>query len=487
MKHDIFLYNTLSRQKEIFEPLHPDTVGMYVCGPTVYGDGHLGHARSAITFDTLFRLLRGGGYKVRYVRNITDVGHLENDSDCGEDKLAKQARIEKLEPMEVAGHYTNSYKTQMAQLGCLPPSIEPQASGHIPEQIELCEEILQKGFAYEREGSIYFDVRKYATSNHYGELSGRNLDDIVEGTRSLDGQGEKDFSADFALWKAASPTHIMRWKSPWGVGFPGWHAECSAMSRKYLGDRFDIHGGGIDLMFPHHECEIAQSTVAFGKNPAKYWLHNNMITLAGKKMGKSLGNAISLSQFFGGDHPLLERAYSPMVIRFFILTAHYRSTLDFSNEALIAAEKGFTRLAQAQSTLHKLDTQSGGEPTGELYKKCMEALCDDMNTPIAMAHLFDATRLVNSLVDGKEKLSQSEIHDLRLTFDTVIMDYLGLTPAVNMSDNSEQLSAAMELLIEIRSEAKKTKDFATSDKIRDRLNEAGITLKDRADGTDWSI
>ncbi|MFI3288328.1 MAG: cysteine--tRNA ligase [Rikenellaceae bacterium] len=488
MKKDIFLYNSLSRTKELFEPINNDTVGMYVCGPTVYGDGHLGHARSAISFDILFRMLRESGYRVRYVRNITDVGHLENDADSGEDKLAKQARIEKLEPMEVAQHYTNAYRAQMAQMGCLPPSIEPLASGHIIEQIDLAKAILDKGYAYESEGSIYFDVKKYAEDFKYGELSGRNIEDIVSGTRELDGQSEKRFSADFALWKKASPSHIMRWGSPWSDGFPGWHAECSAMGRKYLGESFDIHGGGMDLLFPHHECEIAQSTAAFGHSSAKYWLHNNMITLAGQKMGKSLGNAISLTQFFSGEHKLLERAYSPMVIRFFILTAHYRSTLDFTNEALIAAEKGYLRLLSAQEVLRKMDTLEGYVENNELLDKCSEAISDDMNTPIAIAHLFDATKIVNSVQDGKMKLSAEEIHALRLAFDKVIEGYLGLKrEGVEAGTGSEALSGAMELLLEIRSDAKNARDFATSDKIRDRLQSAGIVLKDRADGTDWEV
>ncbi len=488
MKKDIFLHNSLTRKKEKFQPLHPDVVGMYVCGPTVYGEGHLGHARSAISFDILFRLLKQTEYKVRYVRNITDVGHLENDADSGEDKLAKQARLEKLEPMEVAQHYTNSYRAQMAALGCLPPSIEPLASGHIIEQIELAQTILDKGYAYESNGSIYFDVRKYAKDFNYGELSGRNIEDIVSGTRDLDGQSEKQFSADFALWKKASPSHIMRWNSPWSIGFPGWHAECSAMGRKYLGESFDIHGGGMDLLFPHHECEIAQSTAAFGHSSAKYWLHNNMITLAGKKMGKSLGNAISLSQFFAGSHPLLERAYSPMVIRFFILTAHYRSTLDFTNEALIAAEKGFQRLLSAQEALRKMDKIEGMEAQSELLDKCHEAIADDLNTPIAISYLFDAVKTVNSVQDGKMKLSAEEIHALRVTFDKVLGDFLGLeSEGAAGSAGGDALSGAMELLLEIRAEAKKARDFATSDKIRDRLQSAGITIKDRADGADWEV
>ncbi len=491
MKGDIFLYNSLSRKNEKFIPIVEGKASMYVCGPTVYGAGHLGHARSAISFDILFRLLKESQYKVRYVRNITDVGHLENDSDSGEDKLIKQARIEQIEPMEVAQHYTNLYREEMAALGCLPPSIEPLASGHIIEQIELTQKILDSGMAYESNGSIYFDMQKYAQSHDYGTLSGRKLDDIVSGTRELDGQSEKHFSADFALWKNASPAHIMRWKSPWGDGFPGWHAECSAMSRKYLGETFDIHGGGMDLLFPHHECEIAQSTAAFGESPARYWLHNNMITLAGKKMGKSLGNAISLEQFFSGEHPLLERAYSPMIIRFFILTAHYRSTLDFTNEALQAAEKGFLRLCSALSVLKKRDAIQGtqiNEDSNELLKKCRTAIADDLNTPIAIAHLFDATKRVNSFVDGKEKIEAEELHQIRIAFEMVMEQYLGLRCSVDEGGASnDALSAAMELLLEIRSEAKRNKDFATSDMIRDKLTEAGVTIKDRPEGSQWSL
>ncbi len=490
MKPEIFLQNSLSGVKEKFEPLNPNTVGLYVCGPTVYGQGHLGHARSAISFDILFRLLQNSGYKVRYVRNITDVGHLENDADTGEDKLQKQARLEQLEPMEVAQFYTNAYREQIKALGCLPPSIEPQASGHIIEQIELTKTILDKGLAYEANGSIYFDVQKYAqTTGEYGKLSGRILDDIVSGTRTLDGQSEKRFSADFALWKKAADSHIMRWPSPWSDGFPGWHAECTAMSRKYLGEQFDIHGGGMDLLFPHHECEIAQSRAAYGKAPAKYWLHNNMITVGGQKMGKSLGNAISLNEFFSGNHPMLQQAYTPMTIRFFMLMAHYRSTLDFTNEALIAAQKGLVRLTTAQQALHKIDTLDNVPTENTLLEKCTTAVADDLNTPIAIAHLFDAVKRVNSHLDGKETMSPEEIRAHRLAFDNVMEELLGIQTNPETNDKSTAaLNTAVEMLIEIRTKAKTNKDFTTSDKIRDTLATAGIELKDKPDNkTDWTL
>lgn len=493
----IYLYNTLSRSKQEFVPLRPPMVGLYVCGPTVYGEGHLGHARAAITFDILFRLLTAQGYAVRYVRNITDVGHLEHDADDGEDKLAVKARLEQKEPMEVAQYYTNKYHDAMRALNVLSPSIEPRASGHIIEQIELVEKIIANGYAYLRSGSVYFDVRKYAEKYPYGELSGRNLDDIVSGTRALDGQSEKHFAADFALWKKASKEHIMRWNSPWGAGFPGWHCECSAMSAKYLGSPFDIHGGGMDLMFPHHECEIAQSTAASGHSPAKYWLHNNMITIGGQKMGKSLGNFITLTEFFTGSHKLLSKAYDPMVIRFFILMAHYRSTLDFSDEALLAAEKGFLKLMQAWKTIRelapagvelqgvaKVDEKCGGE----LLQKCIDALSDDMNTPIAVAHLFDGVKTINSVKDGLLTLSQQELQQLRYTFDTVLGDILGVDYAGVSGGGAGdgRLPAVMDIVLEIRANAKANRDFATSDLIRDSLKAANITVQDGKEGTTWN-
>ncbi|WP_454891526.1 cysteine--tRNA ligase, partial [Alloprevotella tannerae] len=408
-EHKLFIHNTLTRKKEEFKPLHPGRVGMYVCGPTVYGDPHLGHARPAITFDLLFRLLKNEGYKVRYVRNITDVGHLEHDADEGEDKIAKKAKLEQLEPMEVAQHYSNRFHKAMDDLNVLPPSIEPQASGHIIEQEALVQKILDNGYAYERNGSIYFDVEKYNTKYRYGILSGRNLEDTIDASRTLDGVDEKRNQVDFALWKKARPEHIMRWPSPWGDGFPGWHCECTAMGRKYLGDHFDIHGGGMDLVFPHHECEIAQAVAAEGEQMVRYWMHNNMITINGQKMGKSLGNFITLEQFFTGDHPKLDQPYSPMTIRFFILQAHYRSTVDFSNEALQASRKGLDRLMEGFATLGRLAGNEGGEITESyaegLSERCYAALNDDLNSPIVISHLFDACRLINQVADKQTTIT----------------------------------------------------------------------------------
>ena len=413
MENKLVIYNTLSRKKEVFEPLHAPFVGMYVCGPTVYGDAHLGHARPAITFDLVFRYLQHLGYKVRYVRNITDVGHLEHDADVGEDKIAKKARLEKLEPMEVAQYYTDRYHVAMDALNVKRPSIEPRASGHIIEQIEVVEKLIEAGYAYVSNGSVYFDVRKYNdATGRYGCLSGRVIDELLSTTRELDGQSEKHNTADFALWKNASPEHIMRWNSPWGVGFPGWHTECTAMGTKYLGETFDIHGGGMDLLFPHHESEIAQQTGITGHGPCKYWMHNNMITINGQKMGKSLGNFITLSEFFEGSHQMLEKAYSPMTIRFFILQAHYRSTVDFSNEALQAAEKGFGRLMQAYKTLQKLQPSKASSVNVSEYKqRCYDAMNDDLNSPILIAHLFDITKVINSVNDKKETLIQADIDE----------------------------------------------------------------------------
>lgn len=485
----LFLHNTLSRKKEAFTPIVPNHVGMYVCGPTVYGDPHLGHARSALTFDLLFRLLKSLDYKVRYVRNITDVGHLENDADQGEDKIAKYARLQQLEPMEVAQFYTNRYHHYLHLLGALDPSIEPHASGHIIEQIELTKTILNKGYAYESNGSIYFDVEHYAENFNYGELSGRNLEDMQSGGRSDDFQSEKRNATDFALWKKASPEHIMRWPSPWSDGFPGWHCECSAMSKKYLGETFDIHGGGLDLVFPHHECEIAQSNAANGKTSCNYWIHNNMITLNGQKMGKSLGNAISLEQFFTGDHPMLEKAYSPMVVRFFIMQAHYRSTLDFSNEALQATEKGMDRLINAWQTLGKLSASSEStcDNVEKLRTDCMTALCDDMNSPVAIALLFDWTKTINSINDGNLKISQKDLEHLQQTFDLILGDIIGITNQSNDNSPGKALEGAMETLIELRLKARENKDWATSDIIRDKLAHYGIKLKDGKEVTVWEV
>ena len=482
------IYNTLSRKKEEFIPLHAPNVGMYVCGPTVYGDGHLGHARPAITFDILFRYLRHLDYKVRYVRNITDVGHLENDADSGEDKIAKKARLDQLEPMEVVQYYVNRYHKAMEMLNVLPPSIEPFASGHIMEQIEFVQKILDAGFAYESEGSVYFDVEKYNQTNHYGILSGRNIDDMLETTRDLDGQSEKRRSVDFALWKKASPEHIMHWKAPWSEGFPGWHMECSAMGTKYLGEEFDIHGGGMDLMFPHHECEIAQNKAGLGKDSVKYWMHNNMITINGQKMGKSLGNFITLEEFFTGKHSLLTQPFSPMTVRFFILQAHYRSTVDFSSAALEASEKGLSRLMEGYGRLKKLTASpSSTIEVAGLRTKCEEAMCDDLNTPIVISHLFDALRNINLVSDGKETISASDLEELISVFNLFIEDILGLKSESEGSAGNEAYKKAIDLLLNMRLEAKQNKDWATSDKIRNELTALGFEIKDTKDGFEWKI
>lgn len=487
--NNLLIYNSLTRQKQLFKPLHEGRVGMYVCGPTVYGDGHLGHARPAITFDVVYRYLTHLGYKVRYVRNITDVGHLEHDADEGEDKIAKKARLEQLEPMEVVQHYLNRYHDAMARLNVLPPSIEPHASGHIIEQIEYIKKILESGYAYESNGSVYFDVPKYNADHHYGKLSGRNIDELLSETRTLDGQQEKHNPADFALWKKAQPEHIMRWPSPWSDGFPGWHMECSAMSTKYLGQRFDIHGGGMDLMFPHHECEIAQSTAALGHDSAKYWIHNNMITINGQKMGKSLGNFITLEELFTGNHKLLTQAYSPMTIRFFVLQAHYRSTLDFSNEALQAAEKGLDRLMKAVEALDKIkpSEQSTVDPA-ELETRCREALDDDLNSPMAISALFDWVRIINQLVEGQQRITAADLEKLREIVRRYVFDILGLRDEKAASAGGKDLvTPLVNMLLDLRQAAKTEKNWALSDKIRDELTAIGIRVKDRKDGCDWEI
>ena len=488
MENKLVVYNTLSRKKEVFEPLHAPFVGMYVCGPTVYGDAHLGHARPAITFDLVFRYLQHLGYKVRYVRNITDVGHLEHDADEGEDKIAKKARLEKLEPMEVAQYYTDRYHTAMDALNVKRPSIEPRASGHIIEQIEVVKKLLEAGYAYESNGSVYFDVRKYNdATGKYGCLSGRVIDELLSTTRELDGQSEKHNTADFALWKNASPEHIMRWNSPWGVGFPGWHIECTAMGTKYLGETFDIHGGGMDLLFPHHESEIAQQTGITGHGPCKYWMHNNMITINGQKMGKSLGNFITLGEFFEGSHNMLEKAYSPMTIRFFILQAHYRSTVDFSNEALQAAEKGFGRLMQAYKTLQKLQpAKTSSVNVSEYRQKCYDAMNDDLNSPILIAHLFDITKVINSANDKKETLTQADIDELKSIFNTFVFDILGLKDEQS-GDNTVLLDGLISMILDVRQQAKSQKDWTTSDRIRDELQKLGVSIKDGKDGATWTI
>lgn len=489
MEHPLQIYNTLTRKKEQFVPLHEPHVGMYVCGPTVYGDPHLGHARPAITFDVVFRYLQYLGYKVRYVRNITDVGHLEHDADEGEDKIEKKARLEQLEPMEVAQYYTNRYHDAMNALNVLPPSIEPHASGHIIEQEQLVKDILANGFAYESQGSVYFDVVKYNKKHNYGELSGRNIEDMLNQTRALDGQDEKHNQIDFALWKCAQPEHIMRWPSPWSDGFPGWHCECTAMGKKYLGAHFDIHGGGMDLIFPHHECEIAQAVASQGSEMVHYWMHNNMITINGQKMGKSLGNFITLEEFFKGTHKSLAQAYSPMTIRFFILQAHYRSTVDFSNEALQASEKGLARMMEAYAHLMQLTAsdKSTVDIKG-LRARCLEAMNDDLNTPIVISHLFDATRAINSVKDGKATISAENLKEMQEVFHTFLFDILGLKDtSAEGSNSTEAFSKAMDLLLSIRQQAKANKDWATSDRIRNELSEIGFEIKDTRDGAEWKL
>ena len=489
MTQELVIYNTLNREKEVFKPLHAPHVGMYVCGPTVYGDPHLGHARPAITFDLLFRYLQHIGYKVRYVRNITDVGHLESDGDEGEDKIGKKARLEELEPMEVVQFYTNSYHKAMDSLNVLRPSIEPSASGHVMEQIEMTQEILDKGFAYESNGSVYFDVEKYNNSYDYGILSRRDIDEMLETTRELDGQDEKRRSADFALWKKAAPEHIMRWKSPWSVGFPGWHIECSVMSTRYLGGEFDIHGGGLDLLFPHHECEIAQNTVVNDKPSVRYWMHNNMITVNGTKMGKSMGNFINLEEFFNGTHRLLDKAYEPMIIRFFILQSHYRSMVDFSVDALHAAEVALKRLLDASKHIDNIPvSDTSTVEVKALRQKCYDAMNDDLNTPILLSHLFEATRIINSAIAGIEKLSQEDLDELTFLFNTFLFELLGIEDNSALKDTSyEAFEKAVNMLLEMRQEAKRNKDWATSDKIRDDLTKAGFVIKDTATGFEWSL
>ncbi len=488
----LHLYNSLSRKKELFEPLNPPFVGLYVCGPTVYGDPHLGHARAAITFDVIYRYLMYLGYKVRFVRNITDVGHLEHEEEeQGEDKILKKARVEQVEPMEIVQRYTISYHKGMDALNCLRPSIEPTATGHIIEQIELVEKILENGFAYEVDGNVYFDLDKYRQSNSYGELSGKVLEDLQAGSRDTEGMDEKKNPYDFALWKKASPNHIMRWDSPWGEGFPGWHLECTTMSTKYLGNQFDIHGGGLDLQFPHHEAEIAQCRSAHGNDPVKYWVHNNMITIDGAKMSKSAGNFINLEQLFTGDHEKLEKAFNPMTVRFLMLQSHYRSKIDFSNEALIAAEKGLNKLMTAVDLLDviELPDDSPEKDAPEDWEildacdRCHDTMNDDFNTAQVLAALFDLSSKMNALhnkqLDAK-KVSKSAFITMKETMHDFVFDILGLQPISELSNGkTEEL---VNLLIEIRSEAREKKDFATSDKIRDDLQEIGIRLKDDKDG-----
>ncbi|MCX6300772.1 MAG: cysteine--tRNA ligase [Bacteroidia bacterium] len=488
MDNNFTIYNSLSRKKEPFKPLHPPFVGLYVCGPTVYSDAHLGHARPAVTFDMLYRYLKHLEYKVRYVRNITDVGHLENDADEGEDKIEKRARLEHMEPMEVVQKYINNFLKNMEQLNTLHPSIEPRASGHIIEQQEFISKILKKGYAYEINGSVYFDVDKYSKKYDYGKLSGRVLEDLQTNTRSLEGQEEKRNPFDFALWKKASPEHIMRWSSPWSEGYPGWHLECSAMSIKYLGEVFDIHGGGMDLQFPHHECEIAQSTAALGKESVRYWMHNNMITINGQKMARSLNNFITLDQLFSGDHPLLYKAYSPMTIRFFLMQAHYRSTVDFSNEALLAAEKGLQKLMKAHETLKKLKPSlSSTVDISTLKTKCYEAMDDDLNSPTLLSYLFEGVKYINAASDGTERLASGDLEIMKSLFRTFVFEILGLKDEEAGKSNDKLTGDLMKIIINLRQDAKDRKEWGISDKIREELKKTGIILKDMKDGAEWEV
>lgn len=485
MDNKLFITNSLSRTKELFEPINPPFVGMYVCGPTVSGESHLGHSRPYVTFDVIFRYLQFLGYKVRYVRNITDAGHFEEEGRDAEDKVNEKAKLERLEPMELVQKYTNLFHDMMDILNCHRPTIEPTATGHLVEQIDMIQDIIKKGFAYESNGSVYFDVNKYASGNDYGKLSGRIIEDMIAGSRDLEGQDEKRNAADFALWKKAPAEHIMRWNSPWGEGFPGWHIECSAMATKYLGSPFDIHGGGMDLLFPHHESEIAQSKIATGCSPVKYWIHNNMITINGRKMGKSYNNTITLREMFFGGHHLLERGYAPSTVRFFILQTHYRSTLDFSNDALQGAEKGLQRLLNAYETISKLKPASkSSADISKIQADCFNAMNDDFNTAIVVANLFEVARVVNSANAGTESLTESDITLAKKIFDDFLFTIMGIK--IDKQDNSTDLEGIMKLVIEIRADAKTKKDFATADKIRDSLTGLGIEIKDGKEGTMWS-
>lgn len=488
-KQEIKVYNSLSGSKETFKPLLEGNVGMYVCGPTVYSNVHLGNVRTFMSFDMIFRYLKHLGYKVRYVRNITDAGHLTDDADEGEDKIAKKARLEQIEPMEVVQQYTIDFHTILQKFNCLPPSIEPTATGHIIEQIEIIKEIIDNGFAYEKNGSVYFDVLKFNESHDYGKLSGRNLEDMIANTRELTAQSEKKNAQDFALWKKAEPQHIMRWPSPWGDGFPGWHLECTAMSTKYLGEQFDIHGGGMDLKFPHHECEIAQSEASNGKNPVNYWLHANMLTLNGKKMSKSDGNNIFPAQIFTGDSPFLTKGFSPSVARFFVMQAHYRSVLDFSNDALLASEKGFNRLMEAVNLLEALPTSEKSSIDVATWKQsCYDAMNDDFNSPILIAQLFEAAKFIHQIKDDKATITQNDLEDFKTTIKAFVFDVLGLEDVNAAAEaNTDKLNGAIELLIQLRKEARANKDFATSDQIRDQLLELGIQLKDGREGTTYTL
>ena len=489
MSTKLHVYNTLKGEKEEFKAINAPHVGMYVCGPTVYSDVHLGNCRTFISFDMIYRYLTYLGYKVRYVRNITDAGHLENDADEGEDKISKKARLEQLEPMEIVQRYTVDFHKILHEFNNHPPSIEPTATGHIVEQIDMIQEILAKGLAYEVNGSVYFDVKKYneQKDNDYGKLSGRNIDELIVGTRDLDGQSEKRNPIDFALWKKAAPEHIMRWNSPWGVGFPGWHLECSVMSTKYLGDKFDIHGGGMDLKFPHHECEIAQCNAAHDEAPVKYWLHANMLTLNGARMSKSTGNTLLPRELFTGNNDKLDKGYHPMVVRFFMMQAHYRSTLDFSSEALSAAEKGFDRLMDANAILDELKVSDSSSVDVDAWKnKCYAAMDDDFNTPILIAHLFEGAKMINNIKAGNETISKEDLDALRKEMSGFTFDVLGLKQLSKSNDNGNELvDGLMQTILDLRLEARQKRDFATSDLIRDKLNELEITIKDTKEGTTW--
>lgn len=481
----LHLYNTLSGKKEKFEAINPPFVGLYVCGPTVYSNVHLGNCRTFISFDLINRYLRYSGYEVRYVRNITDAGHLENDSDVGEDKISKKARLESLEPMQIVQTYSIDFRDKMEVFNTLPPDIEPTATGHIVEQIDIIKDIMSKGLAYEVNGSVYFDVMKYNETENYGTLSGRKIDELISGSRALDGQDEKKNAVDFALWKKASPSHIMRWNSPWGEGFPGWHLECSVMSTKYLGESFDIHGGGMDLKFPHHECEIAQNKAANGKHAVKYWLHGNMLTFEGTKMSKSLGNSILPNELFSGEHKLLNKGFDPMVVRFFMLQAHYRSTLDFSNEALEASEKGFQRLMAAFETLPKLNVSDTSDIDSNTYKSLFEgAMNDDFNSPILISHMFDLVKTINSIEDGRITINQETKDKLLKLMQHFVVDVLGLNPP-KQGGNAKLIDGLMDVIIDVRNRSRLNKDWATSDAIRDQLKDLNIVVKDGKDGAKW--
>jgi cysteinyl-tRNA synthetase len=486
-EHTLKIYNSLSGEKEVFTPIHEGNVGMYVCGPTVYSNVHLGNVRTFMSFDMIFRYLQHIGYKVRYVRNITDVGHIVDDVDDGEDKIAKKARIEQVEPMEIVQRYTVDFHDILKKFNFLPPSIEPTATGHLIEQIEIVKQIMDNGFAYESNGSVYFDVVKFNETHHYGELSGRNIEDMLANTRDTDGQGDKRNHQDFALWKKAEPEHVMRWPSPWSNGFPGWHLECTAMSTKYLGDHFDIHGGGMDLKFPHHECEIAQNEASKGKKPVNYWMHANMLTLNGKKMAKSTGNNILPGEILSGDNPFLSKPFSASVTRFFMMQAHYRSILDFSDEAILAAEKGYDRLMEALAGLDEIEPSAASTIDIEAWKKAAyDAMDDDFNTPILIAQLFEAVRYINLLKDKKETLAAADLATFKDAMRGFAYDILGLENE-KTNGSHEKLEGVVQLLVEMRNQARSDKNWALSDQIRDQLAALGIELKDGKDGTTFSV